>query len=355
MKASRRDFIKASTAIGMAGITQTAAAAAAKAAAKAKIGFVVSTSDQPDHIRCFLRGLQDNQEWGTATKPIKFYWASANGKYGGGRKELYRHAMKHMVNHQVNMIVAAGGLASAIAVAQAVDKYAHDHGDQGIPFSYLIGRTPLANEAEGKALYQSAFKTGGVDQAIPAQNENNIMQLKEAFGAAVTPDTVGLIVNNNNPMTPREALAWQAQHQFLFQASRNTENDKQIAEVCSDVARALASDPKPNAIVVSSDPYFRSFGPEFESQLRDPSGGNFAGYVCYPYQEYQDPPTDNSIVSKYTPKLSADVFTDDDTTIVKTAYYQLGFNTANVLQALSDNPGTFPTVPPKVWNGTTWV
>jgi hypothetical protein len=85
MKTSRRDFIKVSTSVGMFGITEAASAAAATPTFI--IGFVVSTRDQPDHLLCFLRGLQDGK-WGTSTNPVQFFWASADGKYGAKHQEL---------------------------------------------------------------------------------------------------------------------------------------------------------------------------------------------------------------------------------------------------------------------------
>jgi biopolymer transport protein ExbD len=348
MKTSRRDFVKVSTAVGMFGITETASATAANA--KAKIGFVVSTKDHPDHLLCFLNGLQAGQ-WGTSTNPVKFFWASADGKYGSTHLELYNHALKHIEVHQVDTIVAAGGLPSAIAVAQAIAKYVSDHNNKGgVPFSFLIGRTPLSGEAEGADLYGRNFKTGGVDQNVPAQNENNYAQLNSNYNT-VTVDTVGLIVNNNSPMSVPEIAAWkQANHQdkFIFQADANTENADQMSNIFNKIKNAKE---KPTGIVVSSDPYFRSFGPDFEKQLRDQNGGNFKGYVCYPYSEYQDPANNNSIVSASTPKLAADVELDDNSTIVNTAYYQLGLSTSKVLQALSTNPNAFPQVATVTW---TW-
>jgi hypothetical protein len=123
----------------------------------------------------------------------------------------------------------------------------------------------------------------------------------------------------------------------------------------SALFQKIGSGPQPAGIVVSSDPFFRSVGPEFDARLRDASGGNFSGWVCYPYQEYldQDPPANaQSLKSDYAPALAT-----DDPTDQKSAYYQLGRKAATVLAALDTKPPptTTPNVGITTWNGSNWV
>src|SRR5438445_381812 len=129
MKATRRDFIHTSAAFGVLSVTKadaqpaTAPAAGTQAAvASAKnIGVVISTRDQPNHLMAFLQALND-QGWGTgAAKKAAFSWASADGHYGLNHKELHNHTKKHLRRHGVHLIVAAGGLTSAMAVAEALN------------------------------------------------------------------------------------------------------------------------------------------------------------------------------------------------------------------------------------------
>jgi hypothetical protein len=348
MKKSRRDFIKTSTAIGVLGIPEASAQprSQAVAAVAKKIGFVVSTRDQPNHLLSFLQGLND-KGWGpTAAKKATLFWASADGQYGSAHDVLQNHAKKHIRQHNVDMIVAAGGLITAIAVAKAVDAV----GPTNFPFIYLIGRSPLASENDAAAFFSSQHKSGGIDQNIPAQNEQSFQQMKNKSHNVVTADTVGLIVNDNNAMTQPEVDLWTANgHKGSFVFRVQGENDKQMSLLFQKIKQAS---PQPAGIVVSSDPYFRSVGPEFDTSLRDASGGNFAGWVCYPYQEYldQDPPANNqSIKSDYTPPLAT-----DDPTDQKSAYYQLGIKAGMVLDALVANPGSKPDVGILTWNGSNW-
>jgi len=342
MKKGHKDSIKKSARIGA--LAQSGLAAKKKAAATKKIGFVVSTRDQPYHLLAFLQALKD-QGWGP-TK-AKVVWASADGRYGSARDELQNHAKKHIRRNNVDMIVAAGGLTTAIAVAKAIDAV----GQPRLQFVYLIGRSPLAPETEAAAFFSSRHKAGGVDQNIPAQNERNFQQLKNQPGSTVTATSVGLVVNDNNAMTKPEVQQWTANgHQFVYQVQGN--NEQQVPRLLQRIKQG----PQPAGLVVSSDPYLRSVGPEFDMQLRAESGGGFAGWVCYPYQEYldQDPtPSLRSIKSDFTPQLAT-----DDPTDSKSAYYQLGIKAAKLLDEL-DKPGKkpddeLPDVGIVTWNGSDW-
>lgn len=344
MKANRRDFIKTSVAFGVLGVTKTGAHAASP---PTKIGFVVSTRDQPNHLLAFLQALND-AGWGPITNKTTFSWASADGRYGSTHDDLQTLAKKHIRIHGVNMIVAAGGLMTAIGVAKALDAIA----PQLLPFVYLIGRSPAAADNDAASFFNSTYKAGGVDQNVPAQNEQNFQQLKNQPNSTVTADRVGLIVNDNNAMSKPEVDLWVANghpRSFVYQLAG--ENDKQL----SVLFQKISSGPQPAGMVVSSDPYFRSVGPEFDTRLHDATGGAFSGWVCYPYREYldQDPvPTSRSILSNSTPPLAT-----DDPADQKSAYYQLGEKAVALLTALNKSPP--PTSTPNVgittWNGSAWV
>jgi hypothetical protein len=351
MKASRRNFIHTSAAFGVLSVTKAGAQPATRArpltASAKKIGFVVSTRDQPNHLLSFLQALSD-KGWGpTAAKKASLFWASADGQYGSAHDALQKHAKKHIRQHKVDMIVAAGGLMTAIAVAKSLNAI----GPANLPFVYLIGRSPTAADSNAADFFQSRFKSGGVDQNIPALNEQSFQQLKNKSGNVVTVDNVGLIVNDNNAMSNPEVALWTANgHKPSFVYQVQGENDKQVSMLFQKIKSAS---PQPAGIVVSSDPYLRSVGPDFDTSLRDANGGNFSGWVCYPYQEYldQDPPANNqSIKSDFTPPLAT-----DDPTDQKSAYYQLGLKAGAVLDALVANPGTKPDVGILTWNGSSWA
>jgi hypothetical protein len=337
MKKERRAFIKASTAIGVLGITGIGAAAASQK----KIGFVVSTRDHAEHIACFLQALEDNS-YGMDTNKVQFFWESAEGKYGRNHKQLYNRATKH-VNRNVDLIVAAGGLTSAIAVAQAIQ----DAGSS-TKFVYLIGRTPTAGDAnytnETSIFVNSNAKSGGVDQSLVDQNENNWKQLN-SIDNSVTASNVGLLVNLNNPMTAPEVAKWNTGngHDSDLVFTIAAENDQQISLLFSNI-NLMQAKKTIAGIVVSSDPYFRSLASEFDTELRDPNGGNFQGYVCYPYQEYLNSTASNkSHKSKNTPLLAI----DSNGAISKdAAYYKLGLKVVDFLNSTS------PTV--ATWDGNNW-
>jgi hypothetical protein len=349
MKESRRDFIKTSAALGVLSVTKASAQAALQPAVAKTIGFVVSTKDKANHIAAFLQALNDGG-WEAAGQKASVFWLSAEGEYGPMHDELKNHAKRHLARN-VNMIVAAGGLPAAVAVAAAIDE-----NNATTPFIYLIGRRPTSNtgdDVDAAPLYKSNYKAGGVDQNLPALNKENL-QLLKTHGVAI--DKVGLIVNDNNPITKPEVTAWKnlsdpvssqnPDPKFIFDLQG--ENEQSLPVLLKKIRDV--SPQKPDGIVVSSDPYLRSVGADFDAQLRAPAGGNFTGWVCYPYKEYLDPPASaQSIQSTSTPALAT-----EDPTDLNTAYYQLGKKTAQVLDQLKANPHAQPDAGVVMWDGMKW-
>jgi hypothetical protein len=212
----------------------------------------------------------------------------------------------------------------------------------------LIGRYPTSNSGVdfyAAELYNSPStkKVGGVDQNIPAQNGANFQALYTQGGVAI--DKVGLIVNDNNPITLPEVSGWTSltvsgtstDPDFIYHLTG--ENDQGIQPLLDDIRNS----PQPDGIVVSSDPYLREVGNAgFDAQLRRAgTGGNFAGWVCYPFKEYVLSGA-NSIYSASTPVLATDVPTD-----TTTAYYQLGLKADD---ALHQRPPMLTQ-----WTGSAWA
>jgi hypothetical protein len=310
-----------------------------------KIGFVLSTRDHPHHVLAFVQALRDKGWEPKGRNKVSIVWASAHGKYGSAHDAIENLANKHIRHHKVDMIVAAGGLMTAIGVAKLLDKLA----PAKLPFVYLIGRSPGASDHDAAALFHSRYKAGGVDQNMPAQYEKSYQQMKSASAGAVTADNVGLIVNGNNAISKPEVDLWLANgHDARFVYRVEGENEKQL----SALFQKIRSGPQPAGIVVSCDPYLRSVGPEFDTGLRDPNGGNFSGWVCYPFHEYLDhdpAPSTKSIKSDHTPHLAT-----NDPTYKKSAYYQLGIKAARVLDALKKQKKKL-NVGTATWNGSRWV
>lgn len=336
MKESRRDFIKTSTAAWVLTVTKATAqpASPATATVKKKIGFLVSTQERMKHDNAFSQALSDNN-WPVNSREFKPL--SANDDYGPGDNTLKALANVHVAKH-VDLIVAAGGLPTAVAVASVVDNNA-----SAPPFIFLIGRYPISNsgvDAGAADLYNCprSKKVGGVDQATVAQDQANFQQLKAQPGSGVTIDTVGLIVNDNNPINVPETDAWlHMTDRANLSASTNSayiyhltgQNDQAIP----GLLQQIRTKPQPNGIVVSADPYLREVGEvDLDAQLRDPNGGNFQGWVCYPYSDYVLAPGAHSIHSTSTPALATNT-----PAAPTTAYYRLGLQAVTILNQLANS------------------
>jgi hypothetical protein len=331
MKESRRDFIKASLAVSV--ITVSRATTQPAQAAPKTIALVVSTKKKDDHEAAFMQALSD------------FHWYPAhnNNQHADGDYSKLKQDAKKVKN--VDLIVAAGGLPAAIAVATALKE-----DNSSTRFVFLVGRYPQsANSPDDLAadLFNSSNKAGGVDQSMVTQNANNFLFLK---AKGVTIDKVGLIVNDTNPITAPEVALWTAMADPP--GSTNTPNSNFIYHLASNDNTGLTNllsdinkPSKPNGIIVSSDAYLRSLGNvDFDTQLR--TTGGFSGWVCYPFKEYVKASGANTVYSPSTPNLVA-----SDPTDTKTSYYQLGLK---AVDALIENPAKLATW---TWNGSTgsWV
>jgi hypothetical protein len=328
MKKSRRTFIKASAALGALSVMKASGVFAAAPVLKT-IGFVVSTPIQPSHLAAFEQALDANG-WQTATQRALVDPDSAGGTYGPARNELKKIAQGH-IDQRVDLIVAAGGLPAAVAVAAAVKSNL----GTAPPFIFLIGRYPASGEADGADLYDCPMskKVGGVDQNVPAQNPSNFTLLNSKSGGVVTIGTVGLIVNKNNPITEPEVAVWKAQRgineDLIFYLKGENNDNNSMRRLLGDISNQTL-----NGIVVSSDAFLRSKGRDFDARLRTSAGGGgggFRGWACYPYNEYLfqtpgEPGTPGGIYSMSTPALAVDDLQEQNT-----AYYKLGLKAAQVL------------------------
>lgn len=340
MKKSRRAFIKRLS------VTKASRVLAAAPVLRT-IGFVVSTPIQPNHLAAFEQALDANG-WQTATKRALVEPDSAGSKYGSAHNEL-RNMSQAYIEQGVDLIVAAGGLPAAVAVATAVN----DNLTTAPPFIFLIGRYPASGEADGANLHNcpTSKKVGGVNQNVPAQNPSNFTQLNLKSSGVVTIGTVGLIVNKNNPITAPEVAAWQTQggvnQNYIFYLKGENNDTNSMRQLLKDISRQT-----PNGIVVSSDPYLRSIGISFDSLLRAPAsrgGGGFTGWACYPYKEYLLTNT-QSMYSGSTPALAVDDLTDQNT-----AYYQLGLKAARALSNTLTSTNALTTWTKTSTSSYSWV
>jgi hypothetical protein len=329
MKESRRDFIKASLAVSV--ITVSRATTQAAPAKKKQIAFIVSTKKKDTHEAAFAQALST------------FHWDPdhPNDKHEDGDYAKIKGDAKNLAK-QVDLIVAAGGLPAALAVATALKEDKSD-----TPFVFLVGYYPQSAGGDLDDLFTSSNKAGGVNQNVPAQNENNFKLLRDDHGVAI--DKVGLIVNDKNPITTPEVAAWKnitdsgknPNPDFIYHLKSN---DATGLKTLFDDIKNTKPGP-PDGLVVSSDAYLRSLGnDDFDKQLRDAGGGKFSGWVCYPYQEYVAATGANSVYSRSTPQLATLYPTDRNT-----GYWQLG---QKAVDALNGNSAKLAT-----WDSSTssWV
>jgi hypothetical protein len=199
----------------------------------------------------------------------------------------------------------------------------------------------------------------GWDQAVPTQNQANFQLLRIKSTGKVTIDTVGLIVNDNNPITPPEIDAWSKltdptdpgksiNPNFVYHITDANNQNQGI----SNLLTRIRKNSQPNGVVVSSDPYLREVGnKDFDVQLRDASnpnrGGHFKGWVCYPFQEYAVAKGANSIWSGTTPVLAT-----DDATNPMAAYYILGLTAAAILDQIEKSQPLNAGL--TTWDGVNW-
>jgi len=362
MKQSRRNFATTSIAFGIATVTKVGAQTTWK------IGFLVSTKKKDEHDNAFKQVFTDNHF------NINFMPLRADDDYDTSETTLKKLANQHIAG-KVDLIVAAGGLPTADAVAYAVQAEINKPGTPP-PFVFLIGRYPQKDPKTGKPdsapdLFNCVetytvngavkmAKAGGVDMAMVTQNQSNFGQLNKS-PMNVPFDAIGLIVNNNNWITQPEVTDWTTKvkdnagnhpSNIYPIMSANTAGNA-ISNMLSKIKAGLSTVNQPTGIVVSSDAFLREAGDslKFDDQLRDSNGGNFKGYVCYPYQDYVV--SGKSFVSTTTPLLANTNNLKDQ----NAAYYQLGLAALTVLNKNSSaklttwdnttkppwNNGPFPT------------
>lgn len=126
MTGNRRDFIKATAAIGMLGGTQAQAAAANDS----WIAFLHSTHLDPDWQAAFLSGLRrsrlegdpQNSAGGMTSVKIEYFNAGSNYRSKSSDNANLKTAVQNMIQNACStpkLFMATGGMVSALAAADA--------------------------------------------------------------------------------------------------------------------------------------------------------------------------------------------------------------------------------------------
>ncbi len=338
MKKSRRQFIKASAAIGMLGASEASARTAKRRrpfpSSLPEIGLVHTTDFNSKQKKEFLQALTDSNL--TEDTDFTFTPKPANDAYGYGATFL-EDTVGQFIKNNVALIVAAGGLRSGLAAANTLK----GQSNKTIPFIFLVG-------AQDSGLDYN--NSGGIDLNTPGQNEDRFKKLQEK-DSAVTAANVGLIVNDNAAIPDTEINLWtstQNNHQADLVVHIFSSKGNDYSQLVSEFKSKKDILAKAKGIVVSSDPFFRQFRSAFDSALRDPNGGNFTGWVCYPFNELPNT-TINNVYADSSPPLSS-----TGTNGQPSAYYKLGLKAAYVLKNKSDTT-PIPNAKITQWNGSTWI
>jgi hypothetical protein len=164
MKESRRDFIKTSITFGTLIVTKAFAQPSSPAVVSKKlIGFLVSTRDRDKHDNAFQQALS-TKGWNNSNLTVDP--KHADDDYDVNKNQTLKDLAGQHIAKNADLIVAAGGLPTATAVASAVTASVAK-GIKTPPFVFLVGRYPTSNtgvDQKAADLYNCdrAYKVGGV-------------------------------------------------------------------------------------------------------------------------------------------------------------------------------------------------
>lgn len=263
------------------------------------VAIVTSISFGGDNAACFNKGLLSVLA-AAPNIPDPF---QANGVYDTNTlRTLVRNAANSYP--RPDLIVAAGGLVMAQAAAAELT-------NADPKFVYLTGDTLTGN---------APAAAGGVNMNNPGEDQVRKQLLKDNFG--LQPGKLYLVVNFNAPMSGNDANNWPPAKVAKFFQNGNPPGDP-TNDLNTEFTNLKNSNPTPEGLVISADPYFRLWRTAFTKAL----GNILAVPVCYPFQDYIDAinaepnqPNLGNSVALDQPKLNNSTNDSDP----NTAYYQLG-------------------------------
>jgi hypothetical protein len=313
MRSNRRNFIKTTAAISVAGTSALSAQPAQQGAALAAsipwIGFLHSTALELELEQGFFEGLRQQGWEGDPTVPLGgrrqviIRKIHGNGRYRADAfDDLKRGAddLKTNTSANLKLLVGAGGLVSGLAAVQSTTTT--------IPLLVVLGRPNASLAGNNKV---GGFFFDKPTGAPTNQNMlNKISQLTLQYG--VPTSKMCLLYNGNSNMGAAEFQDWQAANPAgsAVDASQNqgvsVENRRINFKKCFDDANTLLGNSGVRAIVVSADPFFTMKRARI---IRLGQKAASSGLVmCYPLTEYfedaVDPDVDDrSSVMSFGPKL----------------------------------------------------
>jgi hypothetical protein len=201
--------------------------------------------------------------WSAGTYNVVWPAHDNDGHYGrkanGTPDNSLETVVTSYVNQNVNLIVAAGGLVSALAAYKVIHPLANR-----TPVVALVGRQPVQGETGHTELGDTTvFPHGGivyldVNTGCVARRD----ALVAAFPGQVSNATIGLMVNANSSMSDGEINSWHTGGQNIvlkFPDLANNARDNNFAHFGPFFTAAKTQNPGLTGIVVSADPYFYTY------------------------------------------------------------------------------------------------
>jgi hypothetical protein len=282
-----------------------------KASAARTIGVVHTTSFTSYMQASFEAGLQTKY---SGTTNISYPGAPTGG-YGPNVNGLQTQA-GNFITQNVDLILAAGGLSAGVG---AVAAYSAHRSASNIPFVFIAGETSGLT---------SNNNVGGVNLNSIAQNSNGVSALNTKTNGAANVNNIVLIVNSNASMSGDEINSWTGAKIIKLNQNNVANSWSAFLQQVQQQAGVLAN---AQGVLVSSDPYFYEYRSSLKEAIRDQNGGNFQGYICWPFAI---PTNDsNSILCPTEAVLASATPQTND------AYYQAGIKAGEALtNAAAANP-----------------
>jgi hypothetical protein len=317
MNYHRRNFLKATAAVSVAGASQAQAQTS-----DPWIGLVHSTALDSDLELAFFAGLRQKNFESDPTLPVPTGFRRlnvlanhVNGRYKKGSVDNIRQAVKDITDAiaptQLKAIVALGGLIVGQAAAQELVSE-----KSTVPLATIIGRKDTGIESYANAGGYYLDDTTTATQMMAAKVQELLTYMT---APAMDAKNIWLLYNGNSAMGADERLAWNT---LLSSTPYNVTQPKSVDALSTtggtnenkDIKLRIAfNQAKTNgaqAIVVSSDPYFTR---HLQRMVRIAGTQRYSSLImCYPLMEYHDEASDAQMTSNNYfatgPRLS-DVYT----------------------------------------------
>jgi putative ABC transport system substrate-binding protein len=237
--------------------------ASAQQAIRPVIGFVSSSNASPSSATVLLDGFRQGLNEGGYVEgrnlAIEYRW-------GGGRADRLPELLADLVRRQVNLIVASGGFASAMAAKAATET---------IPILFIAGFDPVK-----VGLVKSLSRPGGNATGVSVHTIELVQKrLELLLDLAGNTDTVALLVSPNPYGSDLEI-------EYMEQAAHGRGLRllvmKASAESEFEGAFASATRQRAGVLIVSGDPFFtprRAQLVALAARHRLPAAYPWRGYV----------------------------------------------------------------------------